>query len=154
MMNCKIYIYIYCFTNLNQLYLDYNLFWMIWVLLSILKLWWCFEVWIWYVILNVSISWRFKLCKLSKKWYVGLFMFYKESMCLRHDSWNEMYIVFKAWGISIWTLNVHRSEVHSQREIIHGLDSHEVPTWVRFPWGTSTYLGWIPLKYSRGAYLG
>jgi hypothetical protein len=37
---------IYCFTNPNQLYVDYDLFWMIWVLLSILKLWWCFEVWI------------------------------------------------------------------------------------------------------------
>jgi len=30
---------------------------------------------------RVSINWRFKLCKLSKKWYVGLFMFYEESMC-------------------------------------------------------------------------
>jgi len=33
----------------NQLHVDYDLFWMIWLLLSILKLWRCFEVWIWYV---------------------------------------------------------------------------------------------------------
>jgi hypothetical protein len=25
---------------------------------------------------------------------------------------------------------MHRSEVHSPRKIIHGLNSHEVPTWV------------------------
>jgi len=31
---------IYCFTNLNQLYVDYDLFW---VLLNILKLWWCWN---------------------------------------------------------------------------------------------------------------
>jgi len=111
---------------------------------------------------RVSISWRFKLCKLSKKWYAGLYIFYKESMCLRHDSWNEMYIVFKAWGISIWTLNVHRSEVHSPREIIHGLDSHEVPTWVRFPWGIHEVLTWVRfpwgprpwVRFPWGAYLG
>jgi hypothetical protein len=89
----------------------------------------------------VCCSWNFKLCfdaccgwKFSyvnylRKWHVELFIFYKESMCYKHDSWNEMYW-FKAWGKSIWTLNMHRSEVHSPRKIIHGLNSHEVPTWV------------------------
>jgi hypothetical protein len=110
--------------------------------------------------MNMILEWV-KLCKLFKKWHVELFIFSKESVCSKHDSWNEMYW-FKAWGISIWTLNVHRSEVHSPREIIHGLDSHEVPNWVRFSWGIHEVLTWVRFPWGHrpwvifpwGAYLG
>jgi len=54
---------------------------------------------------------------------------YIESMCWRHNSRNKMYC-FKAWGISIWTLNVHRSEVYNPRETILGVSP--MSSWINF----------------------
>jgi hypothetical protein len=51
---------------------------------------------------RVSISWRFKLCKLSKKWYVKLFMDLKKACVKSHSSWKAKLYGFEHRNIDQW----------------------------------------------------
>jgi hypothetical protein len=76
---------------------------MIWVFLSILNLWWCLKVWIWYVILDWVYVGDSCYENCLRNDMLNCLCFIREHV-LKHDSWYEMYC-FKAGGIIIWTIN-------------------------------------------------
>jgi len=111
----------------NRQYVD-NMFWMCWVISIMLEYVndiyekWCVTEKCdlnWFERFDCLLLLGFKLCKCwFMNWCVKLFMdlFWKHE--LNACSWNEKVYVycFKACGISIWMLNVHRSEVYNPRE--------------------------------------
>jgi hypothetical protein len=101
LMNYKIYMLFYKFEpTVCWIYM----FLMIWVLLSILKIWWCFEVWIWYMELE-WIVWLYDV--------VGNFVDYDCNVNERDFEW-----VIK---LEIWRIACLRAQLGYLRTYEHNL---------------------------------